>query len=223
MQLKSQTILSTLIAIILSAQNVCAQKAMLKGGGILLLDLESSAGIIDVGFEYKINKKFSVQLSGSASGKNGNDEGSNNKTVVSLQSRYYLNGEKWGRSPFAGVVVQKLRTTDWRLEGGFHSPDSYIGLEKKANKAALGFILGHNVQIFRRIGLDFHVGAVGQLGRETRVSKASKTAPALTTVRKNALDARPFWGVNLYIALGKMPPKEPKPAQYHFFKRHQKK
>ena len=181
-------------------QNAFTQDAMLKGAAFTL-----GYGYIsfDAGVEVKLNKHISLELSYSTS--KAGIENIHSKNIWSLQSRYYPNGEKWYQSPFVGVVLQNLLKED--------NTEAYIDTKfrwttVKADKRALGVIVGKNFKRYKRLGLDIHGGFVGQIGDETSFHVYSNNAkPNETTYRKNVVNTRPFWGINLSIAIGSLSPK----------------
>lgn len=178
---------------------------MVKLGGYLIADGDLSMYFIgfDPGFEVKLSKNMTAQLSMSFTYDNGDGVySSNKKNIYSLQSRYYLNGKNWKKSPFIGVVAQKLRTHYQQYADEFGAfPAHYLYKERKANKRALGVIIGYNLKIYKQVGLDFHVGAVGQHGNEYALFRKHSTSAAITTLKNNVVNVRPFWGINLFIAI----------------------
>lgn len=194
-----------LISAFISMQSISAQKAMVKLGGGLFPQLayKSIALSYDLGFEYKLNKNYSAELSTSFSGFKSNLDHFTGNLLLSLQTRYYFNGERWKMSPFVGLVLQKQYKTFEEYTDNLME-NIFISDQRIQNKVGLGPILGQHLQIVDILGLDFHVGGLVQVGKETHITREHGNTPTTTTVKHNLWNLRPFWGVNLYFAIGKM-------------------
>lgn len=199
----NRTVFSLLIALFLMNSTVMySQFAMLKGAVMLIP--EPSYGVADAGIEFKVSKSISLEASYSVR-MYGNYDGFY-KDVLSFQSRYYFKGKRWNQSPFVGLVVQKFNRND--------GAETYIERDDlryetyETHKQALGVILGHHFKIYKRLGLDIHGGFVRQKGDETyRLYNANSLQPKEFLYKKDVVGTRPFAGLNLYFAIGKMPPK----------------
>ncbi len=179
-----------------------SQFAMLKGAVMLIPG--PSYGVADAGIEFKVSKSVSLELSYSVR-MFGIYDGFY-KDVLSFQSRYYFKGKRWNQSPFVGLVIQKFHRKD--------GAETYIKRDNlkyetyETHKQALGVILGQHIKLYKRLGLDIHGGIVYQKGDETyRLYNANSTNPKEFLYKKNVVGTRPFAGLNLYFAIGKMPPK----------------
>lgn len=203
-----------LTAIICFAVSVRAQVALIKAGGFLAINPGGDGGgrsIIDLGLECKINKSFSAQLSLSGSDLKFIGQEIKSKKVVSLQARYYYlarYADDFPIKPFVGLVAQKVKRELTEFVSTY--PDYYTKLQEDSQKTALGIITGQNLFVYKRFGLDTHLGLVGELGKKTRITKENANTAALTNVKRHDFSIRPFWGLNVFVALGKMPPKKSK-------------
>ncbi len=208
--MKANRIVFSLLITLFLMDTIHAQRAMFKGAVLLLFEDTNSYAVADAGFEIKLNKNISTQISFSARSWDG-DSYHNTKTVWSLQSRYYFKGDRWNQSPFVGVVLQKF----YKYKSSESSTQYNVYTLKKTDKVSLGPIFGKNIIIYKRFGLDIHAGIVAQLGDEmTTIDYNVSSKPNEITNKKNVVNARPFAGFNLYFAIGKMPPKveKKKPA-----------
>ena len=158
--------------------------------------------IYDMGFEWKFSKHISAELSYSSFEKTGNN--TKTKKVLSLQSRYYFDGDEWNESHYVGLVLQKFDKQYSReslLEYFQHRTTVEV------DKMGIGIVWGKNMIVYKRLGLDAYCGLMGQIGKEMgMVVYANDITNDRNEIinKKNAVDARPFLGLNLYFALGKM-------------------
>ncbi len=196
-------VFSLLVTLFLMNSTVMySQIVMLKGAVILIP--EPSFGAADAGIEFKVSKNISLELSYSISTRGNYDHF--DKDVLSFQSRYYFKGKRWNQSPFVGLVIQKFHRKN--------AAETYIERDNlkyetyETHKQALGVILGQHIKIYKRLGLDIHGGVVYQKGDETyRLYNSIPFKPIEFLNKKNVVSTRPFAGLNLYLAIGKMPPK----------------
>ncbi len=120
-----------------------------------------------------------------------------NKRLISFQVRRY-NKDTFTNSFFGGFMLQHYLETQ-----------SYFSADSKSKRWGLGLIGGYQFKIFRRLGLDIHGGLLAQTGS----TESKYRSPQETKTEKIAFKLRPFWGLNLYVALGQMPKKKPKSAK----------
>lgn len=190
-----------LLVLLFFTQAIFAQRAMLKGSAFFSVPTVPYT-IYDIGFEWKFNKHISAELSYSSFEKTGNN--TKTKKVLSLQSRYYFDGDDWNESHYIGLVLQKFDKQYSReslLEYFQHRTTVEV------NKMGLGIVWGKNMIVYKRLGLDVYCGLMGQIGKEMgTVVYANNITDTRNEIinKKNAVDARPFLGLNLYFALGKM-------------------
>jgi hypothetical protein len=202
--------LKTLIILLLSMtwQTSQAQNTILKTGLFYVPTASGYHSIIDVGFEQKITEKWSCQLSYSTSSAAG-DDFDRSKKVWSLQARRYLDNT-WTSSVYYGFVLQKLDMYDYTSWYVIPNNDTLVHTAKpdiKKKKYGIGGIVGSHFNIIKRIGADVHIGVVGQIGQKTTSISSAQYGKLLPTKIENNnthFDIRLLWGVNIYIALGKM-------------------
>lgn len=86
-----------------------------------------------------------------------------------------------------------------------YATSNSLAVSKKSisNKIGTGVIAGIHQTLFWRIGVDMHIGLVGQFGKEYIDTKYLQTPTQNTVVDQWKPNARFIWGFNLYIALGK--------------------
>ena len=187
---------------LLNSAVIYSQTVMIKGA--LMLIPGPSYGVADAGIELKVSKNISLELSYSIRMRGDYDHF--DKDVLSFQSRYYFKGKRWNQSPFVGLVIQKFHRKDGAET--YLERDNLRYQTYETHKQAVGVILGQHIKLYKRLGLDIHGGIVYQKGDETyRLYNANSLKPKEFLYKKNVVGKRPFAGLNLYFAIGKMPPK----------------
>jgi hypothetical protein len=207
--------LKALIILLLSMtwQMSYAQDLFLKASGIVLSGSSSERKLLDVGIEAAIYKNWHCQVSYSIFDYRG-EGASKNKKIWSLQARQYLSKVN-EKDSYYGIVFQKYQLQD---RNSVYSVPRDTFLTKFAtsienNQFGLGGILGSNIKIYKRFGIDFHIGGVAQIGKkDTRLTfaKNGNLLPSTSEIQKGKITIRPFWGLNFYIALGKFHPTRDK-------------
>ncbi len=150
----------------------------------------------DLGLEAKIKKNFTAQASLTFYGYEG-DEDKIKRKIWSLQARKYTEADRLN-SFYYGAVLQK------RYEYVSSSTINYSE-NKTSNKIGTGIITGIQEKLFGSIGIDIHMGLIGQFGKEHKVRFDSGIPMKNTIVDQWKLSPRFIWGFNLYLALGKLP------------------
>ena len=147
-----------LILICLFSQNVNAQIAMLKATGIFAFN-DCGSIILDFGVEVKIKRRLTGQLSVGTSYGYYNSA-CRGKQIVTPQLRYYFEKDVWLKSPYIGLVFQQNI-------GSVNVSDDYGKVDWKYTsftKYGAGFILGHHIKIYKRFGIDLHIGVLREKG-----------------------------------------------------------
>lgn len=202
MKTKKQLLLFALS--ILFLQNTDAQIAMIKGTGISddgSNDRESI--ILDFGVEVKIKGRLTGQLSVSSS-KGYYNSAYREKRIVTPQLRYYFKKDAWTKSPYIGLVFQQNI-------GKVDVYDDYGKVDFKYTsftKYGAGVILGTHIKIYKRFGIDLHIGVLREKGDLTvKVKESSHLHPMsknYTYLEHGAVNNRFFAGFNFYFAIGKI-------------------
>ncbi len=189
---------------ILSAQNTDAQSVMLKGTAFFFPTDVGGFGVLDAGIETKITQKSSMQIGFGTSFLSGEDL-SVYKYIFTTQWRYHFKKDNWFKTPFLGALVQ--RHNNDKGEGVYNSTYPTYGGWKttKSKKTGLGFIVGQNIRIYKRLGCEFHAGLIAELGDKNITTEFTSTQKKFETI-KNDVNARPFLGFNFFVALGKVNP-----------------
>ena len=192
-------LLSCLLTALFLPRSPFAQKAMLKGIAFIVLS-EGGPAVADIGVEIPLTKKVTVELSFS-----GSSFSDVSKDAWSLQSRYYFlkQDDTWANAYFVGGVLQKYNRT-------LSYTESYPYENNATKSTAAGIIVGRNQRIYKRFGIDMHLGLVGLLGNQIITTTYAAPRPQDISAKNNVLDAHFFWGVNFYLALGKMQPQSEK-------------
>jgi hypothetical protein len=186
---------------ILGLQNIEAQSVMLKGTIFFFPTDVGGFAVLDAGVETKINPTNSLLFSVGASTQSGEDL-SVNKNIFTAQWRYHFKKENWFKSPFLGALVQRHSNDKGE---GIYNP-TYQGWKTTMSKKwGLGFIGGQNIQIYKRLGCEFHGGLISEMGDKNITTELIGTQKSLMKI-KNDINVRPFLGFNFYLALGKVNP-----------------
>ncbi|MBL7818504.1 MAG: DUF3575 domain-containing protein [Saprospiraceae bacterium] len=183
---------------------------MLKGGAGLIITEGGGGFVIDGGFEIKLNSRLGLQFS-IANSDFSFESQSHKKFIVTPQLRYYLKKDLWEKSPYFGAILQyhKGETGDEI----YSSSSSAFGWQSSNyKKTGLGLMFGKHIKIYKRLGLDLHLGGIFERGNihvknEYWSSTPNRPANSYYT-EKNKNSVRPFWTVNLYLALGELTKSE---------------
>jgi Protein of unknown function (DUF3575) len=189
------------LIIFLIPKNTTAQPIVVKASAGLNEYLNSL--IYDFGIETRLYRKWTGQVSFTKV----DQDISNFKELWSFQIRRYFN-DKYTNSPYCGLVVQKHFLKDKYVNEG---QSIYYGSNTTENKWGLGLVLGYQLKIVGRFGLDFHAGVMGQNGSVEKVGIFKASIPNEVIVDNIQFKPRFFWGINFYFAFGKMPTLEVKP------------
>jgi hypothetical protein len=200
MLLKMQTkyLISLVFVLCLVTQNTFSQSFAIKASVPIVFDYNFQTGY-DLGFEANIYKKWTGQVSFTTLKGGG---AVYNKQLWAFQIRHYWKND-WTNSAYGGLLVQnhflnRVFMTETR-------PNPLEKFDEVEKKWGAGFIIGGQPRIAGRFGLDIHIGLLFQKG--TIETAYTHFDPKLDYVKteNTAIKTRLFWGMNLYIALGKMP------------------
>jgi Protein of unknown function (DUF3575) len=199
LKMKIKILISLVFAFCLMTYNTFTQSFAIKASLPISLDYVLLTGY-DLGFEAKIYEKWTGQVS-LTSYKNGG--GLYNKQLWALQIRRYFKTD-WTNSAYGGFLVQDYFLNEVSPEN--QNPIKTI--DKTEKNWGAGFILGMQHQISGRLGLDIHFGLLFQNGNVETAYTHNDSKLDYVKTENTLLKPRPFWGINLYIALGKMPESE---------------
>jgi Protein of unknown function (DUF3575) len=162
--------------------------------GLLLFNDGATSLILDFGLGFKLNYKWGIEISTTYKGRGGE---SLNESIfrVSPQLKYYLK-KNWLNSPYVGPILQYNRVNSF-----IYDSDGTTLKDVFYEKYGSGIVLGHTLKLYKGWGFDFHVGLIGELGNVNTVTRTSKLAPEIGNSEKNKVNARFFWGINLYSCL----------------------
>lgn len=184
-------------------QNTNAQFMILKGTGIFDNGNDSPFIILDFGVEVKIKGQLTGQLSVGASALYY-DSAVREKLIVTPQLRYYFKKDAWMKSPYIGLVFQQNI-------GNVDEFDDYGKVDFKYTtftKYGAGVILGTHIKIYKRFGIDLHMGVLREKGDLTIKVIESSTLHTMpknyTYIEYGAVNNRFFAGFNFYFAIGKI-------------------
>lgn len=172
------------------------QQHLIKAGAFFFPN-----SVYDLGFETKITKKWTGQVSFTKSSDLFREYSDFDKHLWAFQVRHYLKSN-WANSLYSGLVVQKY-SKDEKIYYVTHPELSTITSVDK--RWGGGLIAGYQFKIFRRLGLDIHGGLIGQTGKKETTNVYKVTKPNGIENENITFKLHPFWGVNLYMALGEMP------------------
>jgi hypothetical protein len=167
---------------------------MFKWGFLPQLETGGTTVVLDFGIGFKISKRWVFDISTTYKGYGG-ESGKEKTFRVSPQLKYYFKRE-WLNSPYVGPVLQYNR-----LNSSLSSLDGSHLKEVFYEKYGTGIILGHTLKLYKGWGFDFHVGLIGELGNVNTVTRVTNLSPEVGNFEKNKINARFFWGINLYSCL----------------------
>lgn len=200
--MKTKLHTSFLFLVFIGLQNLQAQTAMFKGG-ICIPTKSLPFELYTIGFEVKPHKNISYGISYKTLSKYGNQ--TLKQSLLTFQSRYYFNNyldnDDWANARYCGIVLQKL-DKKYNLESPleFFKHRTIVEMEK----VGIGIILGRNIRVYKRCGLDLNCGFVGQIGKESKsIIYGGSTADKYFYSSRD-INLRAFIGLNFYIALGDM-------------------
>ena len=199
--MKTQKLLLIFISSFLFLQNINAQYLMFKGTAALVVADLSVLLILDTGIEIKITEQFTGQLSYSKSYFGNGYTRRREKTIWTPQLRYYLKKDSWSTSPYIGILLQKHVGRNEE----FDDTSVYDHKIVTFKRLGAGFIFGHHIKIYKRLGIDIHIGALGEKGDEsTMVTAYPSRQVTVDKVEIGKTNARIFAGFNFYLAIGKI-------------------
>ena len=171
------------------------QQHLIKAGAFFFPN-----SVYDLGFETKIAKKWTGQVSFTKSSDLFSEYSDSDKHLWAFQVRHYLKSN-WANSLYSGLVVQKY-SKDEKIYYVTHPElSTATSVDKRWGG---GLIVGYQFKIFRRLGLDIHGGLIAQRGKKETTEVYKVTKPNSVENETITFKLHPFWGVNLYMALGKM-------------------
>lgn len=186
--MKSKLLLITFTAL-LSLQNLNAQLSAKVGGGLTFK--RPLKTVFDIGFEYRVIKRLSLQVSLTLTGKNYGGSDYLNKNMICPQIRYYFTDDH-GISPYVGVLYQRYSSSEYLHDDyGPYKKTDYNGF---GGGAIGGFLIWFN----KHYGLDLHLGYVKLKGTQTSSNREYNKNIDLSTETKNLGINRGLWGLNLF-------------------------
>jgi Protein of unknown function (DUF3575) len=202
-----KTLIQIILLCLLSNQTIQAQNKsnfmddeprdtiMLKWGFLPKVETGGATIVLDFGIGFKINKRWGFDISTTYKGYGG-ESGEEKIFRLSPQLKYYFK-RGWLNSPYIGSVLQYNRLNSFITDNSDGTKLKQVFYEKYGT----GIILGHTLKLYKGWGFDFHVGLIGELGNVNTVTRASTLAPEIGNFEKNKVNARFFWGINLYSCL----------------------
>jgi hypothetical protein len=175
--------------------NTFAQSFAIKASMPISLSYNFLTGY-DLGFEAKIYKNWTGQVSFTSYKHGGSLY---NKQLWALQLRRYFKTD-WTNSTYGGFLVQNYFLNEVNPEN--QNPIKTI--DKTEKNWGTGFILGMQPRLSGRLGLDIHLGLLFQNGNVKKIYTHYDSKLDYMKTENTLLKPRLFWGVNLYIALGKI-------------------
>jgi Protein of unknown function (DUF3575) len=202
-----KTLIQIILLCLLSNQTIQAQNKsnlmddeprdtiMFKWGFLPKVETGGATIVLDFGVGFKINKRWGFDISTTYKGYGG-ESGEEKIFRLSPQLKYYFK-RGWLNSPYIGSVLQYNRLNSFITDNSDGTKLKQVFYEKYGT----GIILGHTLKLYKGWGFDFHVGLIGELGNVNTVTRASTLAPEIGNFEKNKVNARFFWGINLYSCL----------------------
>jgi hypothetical protein len=163
-----------------------SQTVFLKGSGIMTIGYASIGGC-DLGLEVGFTKHLTAQVSYSYGFLTG-DSRFVDRYRVTPQLRYYI--QESGRDFYGGLVIP------YRWGSDSQERSSNVYEKTDFNKWGGGLIAGWQLRIWKRFGIDSHLGYVAFYGRET---VQLGTAPPQTAFKGSGAFIGAF---TFYCALG---------------------
>jgi Protein of unknown function (DUF3575) len=168
---------------------------MFKYGLFPQIETGGASIVLDFGLGFKLNHRWGFEISTTWKGRGG-ESGEEHIFRVSPQLKYYFKRE-WLNSPYVGPVLQYNRLNSFFTDETDGTKLNQVFYEKYGT----GIVLGHTLKLYKGWGFDFHVGLIGELGNVNTVTRVTNLSPEVGNFEKNKINARFFWGINLYSCL----------------------